>query len=45
MQYTDAGENVTNRDWLTNALRKLGMNEDKRQAVHAQPGEPAGAVL
>ena len=29
VKYTDAGENVTNRDWLTNALRKLGMNEDK----------------
>lgn len=29
VKYTDAGENVTNREWLTNALRKLGMNEDK----------------
>ena len=29
VKYTDAGENVTNRDWLTNALRKLGMNEAK----------------
>ncbi len=29
VKYTEAGENVTNRDWLINALRKLGMNEDK----------------
>lgn len=29
VKYTDAGENVTNRDWLINALRKLGMNEEK----------------
>lgn len=29
VKYTDAGENVTNREWLTNALKKLGMKEDK----------------
>ncbi len=29
VKHTDAGENVTNREWLTNALRKLGMNEEK----------------
>ncbi|MBS7349101.1 MAG: lysine--tRNA ligase [Comamonas sp.] len=29
VKYTEAGENVSNRDWLINALRKLGMNEDK----------------
>ena len=29
VKYTDAGENVTSRDWLINALRKLGMNEEK----------------
>ncbi|MDR2325816.1 MAG: lysine--tRNA ligase [Acidovorax sp.] len=29
VKYTDAGDNVTNREWLTNALKKLGMKEDK----------------
>ncbi|MBP7646359.1 MAG: lysine--tRNA ligase [Comamonas sp.] len=29
VKFTDAGDNVTNRDWLTNALKKLGMSEDK----------------
>lgn len=29
VKYTEAGENVTNREWLTNALKKLGMNEEK----------------
>ncbi|WP_313298097.1 lysine--tRNA ligase [Diaphorobacter sp.] len=29
VKHTDAGENVTNREWLTNALKKLGMNEEK----------------
>ncbi|MFD2752967.1 lysine--tRNA ligase [Comamonas terrae] len=29
VKYTDAGENVGNRDWLINALKKLGMKEDK----------------
>lgn len=29
VKYTEAGDNVTNRDWLTNALKKLGMNEEK----------------
>jgi lysyl-tRNA synthetase class 2 len=29
VKYTDAGENVANRDWLINALKKLGMKEDK----------------
>lgn len=29
VKYTDAGDNVGSRDWLINALRKLGMSEDK----------------
>ncbi|MPM83910.1 Lysine--tRNA ligase [bioreactor metagenome] len=29
VKYTDAGDNVANREWLTNALKKLGMNEEK----------------
>jgi lysyl-tRNA synthetase class 2 len=29
VKYTEAGDKVTDRDWLTNALKKLGMNEDK----------------
>ena len=29
VKYTDAGNNVNNRDWLINALKKLGMNEEK----------------
>jgi lysyl-tRNA synthetase class 2 len=29
VRHTDAGDNVTNRDWLVAALRKLGMNEEK----------------
>ncbi|MGF6212454.1 lysyl-tRNA synthetase class 2 [Comamonas sp. 4034] len=29
VKYTDAGENVGNREWLTNALKKLGMKEEK----------------
>jgi lysyl-tRNA synthetase class 2 len=29
VKYTDAGENVADRDWLINALKKLGMKEDK----------------
>ena len=29
VKYTEAGDNVTNREWLTNALKKLGMNEEK----------------
>ncbi len=28
-KYTDAGENVFNAEWLTNAVRKLGMTEAK----------------
>ncbi|MFC3113923.1 hypothetical protein ACFODN_12925, partial [Rodentibacter caecimuris] len=27
VKYTDAGENVGNRDWLINALKELGMKE------------------
>jgi lysyl-tRNA synthetase class 2 len=30
-KYTDAGDNVGNRDWLINALRKLGMTEEKER--------------
>jgi len=29
IKHTEAGENVNNRDWLINALKKLGMNEEK----------------
>lgn len=29
VKYTDASDNVTNREWLIHALQKLGMNEDK----------------
>lgn len=29
VKYTEAGDNVANREWLTNALKKLGMKEDK----------------
>ncbi len=31
LKHTDAGDNVDNREWLTNALRKLGLNEDKHK--------------
>ena len=31
VKFTDAGENVTNREWLTNALKKRGMNEEKNK--------------
>jgi len=30
-KYTDAGDNVNDATWLTNALRKLGMTEAKHQ--------------
>ena len=29
VKFTEAGDNVTSREWLTNALKKLGMSEDK----------------
>ena len=29
VKFTDAGDNVANKDWLINALKKLGMNEEK----------------
>ncbi|MES3002063.1 MAG: lysine--tRNA ligase [Pseudomonadota bacterium] len=29
VKHTEAGENVDNRDWLVNAVRKLGMTEEK----------------
>ena len=29
LKYTEAGENVDHRDWLINALRKFGFNEEK----------------
>ena len=29
VKLTEAGDNVTSREWLTNALKKLGMSEDK----------------
>src|SRR4051812_17978778 len=28
-KYTDAGDSVTDRDWLVNALRKAGLSEEK----------------
>ena len=31
VRHTDAGENVGNRDWLTNQLKKLGMTEEKER--------------
>ena len=31
LKHTDAAENVDNREWLTNALRKLGLNEEKNK--------------
>jgi lysyl-tRNA synthetase class 2 len=31
LKFTDAGENVDNRDWLVAALRKLGMTEEKER--------------
>jgi lysyl-tRNA synthetase class 2 len=30
-KYTDAGDNVDNAEWLTNALKKLGLNEAKNK--------------
>jgi lysyl-tRNA synthetase class 2 len=30
-KYTEAGDNVQNAEWLTNALKKLGMNEAKNK--------------
>jgi lysyl-tRNA synthetase class 2 len=44
-QYTEAGAHVDDREWLISALRKLGMNGREEQALHPQPGQPAGAVL
>ncbi|MRD47712.1 lysine--tRNA ligase [Caenimonas koreensis DSM 17982] len=31
IKHTDAGANVDDREWLTSALRKLGMNEEKNK--------------
>ncbi|MFC5498796.1 lysine--tRNA ligase [Caenimonas terrae] len=31
VEHTEAGDNVDNREWLTNALRKLGMTEEKNK--------------
>lgn len=31
VRHTDAGDNVANRDWLVNQLRKLGMSEEKER--------------
>jgi len=31
LKFSEAGENVDNREWLTNALRKLGMTEEKER--------------
>ena len=30
-KYTDAGDSVTDREWLTNALRRAGLNEEKNR--------------
>jgi lysyl-tRNA synthetase class 2 len=45
LKHTDAGDNVDNREWLTNALRKLGLNEEKNKLSRPLTGQPAGAVL
>lgn len=29
VRHTDAGDNVTNRDWLISALRRMGLSEEK----------------
>jgi lysyl-tRNA synthetase class 2 len=31
LKHTEAADNVDNREWLTNALRKLGLNEEKNK--------------
>ena len=31
VKHTEAGDNVDNAEWLTNALKKLGMNEEKNK--------------
>jgi lysyl-tRNA synthetase class 2 len=31
LKYTEAGDNVDNREWLTNALRKLGFTDEKHK--------------
>jgi lysyl-tRNA synthetase class 2 len=31
VRHTDAGDNVTNRDWLIGQLRKLGMTDEKQR--------------
>ncbi|QDL55405.1 lysine--tRNA ligase [Rhodoferax aquaticus] len=31
LKYTEAGDNVDNAEWLTNALKKLGLNEAKNR--------------
>ncbi|MDR3017635.1 MAG: lysine--tRNA ligase [Delftia acidovorans] len=31
VKYTEAGDKVADREWLTNALRKLGMTEEKER--------------
>jgi lysyl-tRNA synthetase, class II len=31
VRHTDAGDNVTDRDWLVNQLKKLGMSEEKQR--------------
>ena len=31
LKHTDAAENVNNREWLVNALRKLGLTEEKNK--------------
>ena len=31
LKHTEAGDHVDNREWLTNALRKLGMKEEKHK--------------
>jgi lysyl-tRNA synthetase class 2 len=31
LKHTDAGDNVLNAEWLTNALKKLGLNEAKHK--------------
>ena len=31
LKHTEAGDNVASREWLVNALRKLGLNEEKNR--------------
>jgi lysyl-tRNA synthetase class 2 len=45
LKYTECRRHVDDAEWLISALRKLGLNRSQEQALHPQPGQPAGAVL